>query len=62
MRIGRTTFDESIKKVGWEKWAEMWKNNHAARYEMERKGHTCESAFKFLTGKDKPKNVRKTES
>ena len=55
LRIGKTTFDDSVKKYTWTRFRKEFENVKAIRHNLNRNGFTrLEDAFKFLTGKDVP--------
>jgi len=56
MKIGKASFDGSVKKYSFKRFKEEIYVSSALKKEMNRNGYlTCESAFKAVTGKDAPK-------
>ena len=63
MRIGRTTFPEEIKRWGFKRFKETYKDNRSAMDELALKGLNLELAYTKLTGKQPyPKKTKKDVS
>ena len=65
MKIGRTDFDDSIKRWSWTRFEKHFSKGGAAADELAIKGISLKQAYTMITGKPavtkKPKNVSKNK-
>jgi len=58
MRIGRTTFPETVKDMSWTQFKETYGNSRSVMGELNLKNISLKEAYKILTGKEAKTTTR----